>query len=83
MAFQPHDPRLFRLLLRHLAVGVAAGFVIAALIYALDIGGLRSLAHSSRDGALAMGILTFGLVFLFGPLAMGAGVMLHDFSKDK
>lgn len=70
-------PELVRFLLRHLALGAAIGLGLAVVFYALDIGGLKSLTAASRDGPLAMAIFTFAMVFTFGALGMGVGVMTH------
>jgi hypothetical protein len=70
-------PQLVRFLLRHLAIGAGVGFGLAVAFYGLDIGGLRSLTAASRDGPLAMGIFAFAMVFTFGALGMGVGVMTH------
>ncbi|MFZ4071042.1 MAG: hypothetical protein ACOYJ6_13170 [Caulobacterales bacterium] len=70
-------PELVRFLLRHLAIAAGVGLGLAVAFYALDIGSLRSLTAASRDGPLAMGVFAFAMVFTFGALGMGVGVMTH------
>jgi hypothetical protein len=70
-------PKLVRFLLKHLAVGAGVGLALSVAFYALDIGSFRSLTAASRDGPLAMFIFTFAMVFTFGALGMGIGVMTH------
>lgn len=79
---RPMDPRLLRLLGRHLALGLGTGLAIAGAFYALDIGGFRTLTAATRDGAMAIFIFTFAMAFTFGALAMGVGVMLHPRDPD-
>lgn len=71
------DRRLFALLGRNLAVGVGVGLALSIAFYALDLGGFRSLTAATRDGGTAIFIFTFAMVFTFGAMAMGVGVMLH------
>lgn len=72
--------RLFRLpLVRLLAINLAAGAAIAALmlggLMALNPGNLRSLIFSDRDSTAALVLLGLGLVVTFGSVAMGTAVM--------
>ncbi len=78
----PVDRRLFRLLGRHLALGLATGLAITAVFFALDVAGLRNLVAATREGWIAVFILAFAMAFTFGALAMGMGVMLHPRDPD-
>lgn len=73
--------RLFRLpLLRLLAINLAAGVTIAALmlggLMALNPGNLRGLIMADRNGVAALMLLGFGLVVTFGSVAMGTAIMM-------
>lgn len=87
MPDQPDDqgrkPRRFGFLraplFRLLAINLAAGITLAALLVggllALDPGGLRHLIFADRSPATALGLLLFGFVVTFGSTAMGTAIM--------
>ncbi len=75
MSLHPHERHAIRFLIGHLLVGLAGGFIFAALIFATDLFGLRSLVAGDENGWLATGLLIFGISVTFGSLAMGMGVM--------
>lgn len=66
-------------LLRLLAINLAAGLVLAALMVAglmwLNPGNLRGLILADRNGALAAGLMLFGFAVTFGSCVMGTAVM--------
>jgi hypothetical protein len=66
---------LVRFLAGHLAVGIAAGWSVLAVLLWLDVAGLRSLIVGSGDGAIAIAMLATFFALTFGSLAMGTGVM--------
>jgi hypothetical protein len=66
-------------LLRLLAINLAVGAIVAALmlggLIALDPGGLRHLLLADASPGLALGLLTFGFVVTFASVAMGSAIM--------
>jgi hypothetical protein len=66
-------------LLRLLAINLAIGFGIAALIVggllALDPGGLRHLILDDRAPGVALALLTMSFFITFGSAAMGTAIM--------
>jgi hypothetical protein len=67
-------------LFRLLAINLAAGTVLAALLVggllALDPGGLRELIFADRSPGTALGLLLFGFIVTFGSTAMGTAIMM-------
>ena len=68
-------PLLIRFLLRHLALGSAAGFVFGYLLLRFNVAGLGGLMAGPGGGALPLFLYFFGLVVTFGSVAMGIAVM--------
>jgi hypothetical protein len=66
-------------LFRLLAVNLAGGMVLAALLVggllALNPSGLRDLIFADRSPATALGLLLFGFIVTFGSTAMGTAIM--------
>lgn len=76
-------PRKFRFwrvpLFRLLAINLAAGMALAALVVGglllLNPSGLRDLIFADRSPATALGLLLFGFIVTFGSTAMGTAIM--------
>ncbi|MEO8318504.1 MAG: hypothetical protein ABJA75_14775 [Bradyrhizobium sp.] len=66
---------LFRLLAINLAAGVAVAALLVGGLLALDPGGLRHLIFADRSPVTALGLLLFGFVVTFGSAAMGTAIM--------
>jgi hypothetical protein len=66
---------LIRLLAINLATGTAAAMLMLGGLLALNPGNLRGLILADRTGAVALGLLLFGLVVTFGSVAMGTAVI--------
>jgi hypothetical protein len=66
---------LIRLLVVNCAAGVAAALVMLGGLMVLSPGNLRALIFADRLGAVAFGLLLFGLVVTFGSVAMGSAIM--------
>lgn len=66
---------LVRLLAVNCAAGIAAAFMMLAGLMALNPGNLRDLIFADRAGAVALGLLLFGLTVTFGSVAMGTAIM--------
>jgi hypothetical protein len=66
---------LIRLLAINCAAGVAAALLMLGGLMALNPGNLRALILADRMGAVALGLLLFGLVVTFGSVAMGSAIM--------
>jgi hypothetical protein len=66
-------------LFRLLAINLAAGMTLAALLVggllALNPFGLRDLILADRSPATALGLLLFGFVVTFGSTVMGSAIM--------
>lgn len=82
-----HVFRFFRVpLFRLLAINLAAGAAIAALLVggllALNPGGLRHLIFADASPGTALGLLLFGFVVTFGSAAMGTAIMAMGRAAD-
>ncbi len=73
---------LIRLLAVNCAAGVAAALLMLGGLLALNPGNLRALILADRMGAVALGLLLFGLVVTFGSVAMGSAVMALGKERD-
>jgi hypothetical protein len=67
--------RLFRLLAINLAAGITLAALLVGGLLALDPGGLRHLIFADSSPATALGLLLFGFVVTFGSTAMGTAIM--------
>ena len=74
-ARRQRPPQLVLFLLRHLAIGAAAGVLLGLLCLYADVAGLGALLLGPGGGPLALGLFFFGLIVTFGSAAMGAAVM--------
>src|SRR6266446_1201700 len=67
-------------LFRLLAINLAAGIVLAALLVggllALNPSGLRDLIFADSSPGIALGLLLFGFRITFGSAAMGTAIMM-------
>lgn len=70
-----HEKKAVLFLLQHLLYGTVGGFTFGGLLLAFDIAGLRTLAFSSQQPFLVIGLLFFGLFVTFGSVGMGVGIM--------
>jgi hypothetical protein len=82
----PHRPGFLRVpLFRLLAINLAAGIALAALLVggllALNPGGLRDLIFADESPIAALGLLLFGFVVTFGSAAMGSAIMATGMPK--
>jgi hypothetical protein len=75
MALRPNERKAIGFLLRHLAYGAAGGFSFGLGVLYFDLANIRTLAMSSDNPALAIGLLFFGLFITWGSAGMGIGVM--------
>lgn len=66
---------LFRLLAINLAAGVAIAALLVGGLLALNPGGLRHLIFADASPGTALGLLLFGFVVTFGSAAMGTAIM--------
>lgn len=73
---------LFRLLAINVAIGMAAALLMLAGLMWLNPLGLRHLILADRAGAVAAGLLLFGLVVTFGSTAMGSAIMMLGKSES-
>ena len=67
-------------LFRLLAINLAAGIVLAALLVGgllvLNPAGLRDLIFADNSPGTALGLLLFGFAITFGSAAMGTAIMM-------
>ncbi len=73
---------LIRLLAINCTAGVAAALLMLGGLLTLNPGNLRALILADRMGAVALGLLLFGLVVTFGSVAMGSAIMALDKERD-
>lgn len=76
-----HVP-LFRLLAINLAAGVAIAALLVGGLLALNPGGLRHLIFADASPGTALGLLLFGFVVTFGSAAMGTAIMAMGRAAD-
>ncbi|CAM3438048.1 hypothetical protein [Thalassospira profundimaris] len=74
---------IVKFMIEHTAYGGFGALVFGALVLYFDIGGIYSLATSSRDAPIFIFLLFFGLFVTFGSISLGIGIMtLGGFSDD-
>jgi hypothetical protein len=66
---------LFRLLAINLAAGMAVAALLVGGLLALNPSGLRDLIFADSSPGTALGLLLFGFVVTFGSAAMGTAIM--------
>ena len=66
---------LFRLLAINLAAGIAVAALLVGGLLVLNPGGLRGLIFADNSPGTALGLLLFGFVVTFGSAAMGTAIM--------
>ncbi len=66
---------LFRLLAINLAAGMAVAALLVGGLLALSPFGLRHLIFADNSPGTALGLLLFGFVVTFGSAAMGTAIM--------
>jgi hypothetical protein len=66
---------LFRLLAINLAAGMAVAALLVGGLLALNPFGLRDLIFADNSPGTALGLLLFGFVVTFGSAAMGTAIM--------
>jgi hypothetical protein len=65
----------FTYLAKHLALGVAMGWLVLTAILIIDVGGLRSVALSTQTALIVFPVLYILFAITFGSAGMGIGVM--------
>lgn len=66
---------LFRLLAINLAAGIAVAALLVGGLLAFNPGGLRDLIFADASPGIALGLLLFGFIVTFGSAAMGSAIM--------
>lgn len=66
---------LFRLLAINLAAGIALAALVVGGLLAINPAGLRDLIFADSSPGTALGLLLFGFVVTFGSTAMGTAIM--------
>ena len=67
--------RVHKLLIKSCLKGVATGWIILAIILAINLFGLREFTFGSSHGILAIFLLAVGFAITFGNAAMGYAIM--------
>jgi hypothetical protein len=63
--------------------GAVIGLVVSGAIYALDVGGLRSLSARTGDAAVVLYMLVIGVVATFASLAMATAAWTGMSAEEK
>ncbi len=69
--------RFNRFLIKNLCKGVAVGWGVLFLLFAFDLGGLRTLIFNSNNTIMAIGLLMVGFAITFGNCSMGIAAMRY------
>ncbi len=77
-------PKLFKFMLKNIAIGIAVGWsFVAALLY-FDVGGFGTLVLNSSMKWVALSMLALFFAVTFGSAAVASAVLLgHDFTDDE
>jgi len=75
-------PDILKLCLRHCAIGFALSAVFTAILLAMNVGQLRTLAGSSADGLLGLALLFVSNGFLFGVVQIALKLLGDDDDDD-
>lgn len=67
--------KLVRYLFTNCMIGVAIGWIIAALVIWLDVASIGTVISQTSEGTLAAGMLLFIMGTTFGMVQMGVAVM--------
>lgn len=74
--------KLFKFLLRHMAIGIFFGWVILSAFLILDVGGLRTLSKATHAQAIVYPLLYIFFAITFGSVGMGIGIMTMNKDDD-
>jgi hypothetical protein len=72
----PRVPPLIGFLLRHCALGAAAGALLLAGLVGFDVGGFGDLIWRSESPLLVLVVLQWAFTITFGSAAMGSAIFL-------
>ncbi|WP_126977041.1 hypothetical protein [Frigidibacter oleivorans] len=76
-------PKLVRLYLRNILVGVALSVVFVGLLIALDVAGLRHLLLGTQAGPIALVMLLVFNAIVFAGVQFGIAVMRMAEPEDR
>lgn len=76
-------PKLIRLYIDSVLVGLAMAIVFAVLLVLLDIGHLRRLVLGSADGYLAIGMVIAFFGGLFSSVQFAIAIMRQAVAEDR
>ena len=76
-------PKLFKFILKNIAIGIVVGWsFVAALLY-FDVGGFGTLVLNSSMKWVALSMLALFFAVTFGSAAVASAVLLgHDFVEN-
>ena len=78
---QPRMPQLLRFLALHMAVGLAAGVIVASLMIQLNLAGLKDLLIEEQEPFIAIFLLYAFNALTFGSVAMGVAIMTLPYDE--
>lgn len=76
-------PKLFKLLLINLAIGVFIALAFLTILIVTDTAGIGTLIWQSSNPILAIILLGVGLCVTFGSAAMGSAVMMMPYDDEE
>lgn len=77
------NTRFNHFLLKNLCKGILVGWGILFLLFAFDLGGIRTLIFKSNNTIMAIGLLMVGFAITFGNCAMGVAAVRYLPKKQK
>ncbi len=77
----PKNP-LLRFLAIHLAFGIVIGWILLAILIAMNVANLRQLLFEPETNWLALVLMMFLFAITFGSLSMGTGIMSMERDSD-
>jgi hypothetical protein len=76
-------PKLFKLLLINLAIGIFIAISFLTILIVTDTAGIGTLIWQSSNPILAIILLGVGLCVTFGSAAMGSAVMMMPYDDEE
>lgn len=76
-------PKLFKFILKNIAIGIVVGWsFVSALLY-FDVGGFGTLVFHSSMKWVVLSMLALSFAVTFGSAAVASAVLLgHDFAEN-
>ena len=71
-------PKLFKFLLKHIAVGILVGWAFVAALLWFDVAGFGSLVLNSASRNVALALLGVSFAVTFGSASAATAVLMGD-----